>query len=341
VPHSLLLSPRTCVALVICSLTWLTTPASAERTHTVRSGQSLAALAKRYGVAVSQLAAHNGVARDAGLREGQTLAIPEPSIVYVARGDTLARIARDKNVDATELAVRNRLKPRAPLRTGQRLILPGYDDAGEPDEARKRWGVPRQRGTATLHRIWSKQTRRIRLLDARGRPRAEATRQLRELLRPRDSRRRKDPHPRLLRLLAQVSDHFGGRPIHVISGVRTPGGYTRETSRHVAGEAIDLRIPGVPLSALRDYCQRFERSGCGYYPNSHFVHIDVRRKSARWTDWSRPGQGPMLREPGEPSTAPSTASADASAPEIRDESALPDQPAAEDDGLPALDDEDL
>ena len=84
-------------------------------------------------------------------------------------------------------------------------------------------------------------------------------------------------------LLAEVSDHFGGRQIHVISGYRLAGGDTKPTSRHVSGDAIDFRIPGVPLTELRDYCANFSRVGVGYYPKSGFVHLDVRKRNARWT----------------------------------------------------------
>ena len=117
---------------------------------------------------------------------------------------------------------------------------------------------------------------------------------------PRGSRTGKEPHPRLIRLLAQVSDHFGGRQVDVISGYRKPGGYTKDTSRHVAGQAIDFRIPGVPLTELRDYCSKLDHVGVGYYPRSQFVHMDVRVTAARWTDYSGPGEAPQFARKGEP-----------------------------------------
>ncbi|MGB1700953.1 MAG: DUF882 domain-containing protein, partial [Nannocystaceae bacterium] len=55
--------------------------------------------------------------------------------------------------------------------------------------------------------------------------------------------------------------------------------------------AIDLRIEGVPNRVLRDTIQRsFEGVGVGYYPNSSFVHIDIRPRAAQWIDFSGPGQ---------------------------------------------------
>jgi hypothetical protein len=104
----------------------------------------------------------------------------------------------------------------------------------------------------------------------------------------------------LIELLAHVSDHFGGRTIHLISGFRSPGGYTRETSRHVSGHAVDIRVEGVPNSVLRDYVRTFGRVGVGFYPRSRFVHLDVRDRDAYWVDWSRPGEAPRYQRRGEP-----------------------------------------
>ena len=52
--------------------------------------------------------------------------------------------------------------------------------------------------------------------EMRAYPRGE----MRDFLRPRESGKRKLPKARLLSLIAQVSDHFGGRRLDVVSGVR-------------------------------------------------------------------------------------------------------------------------
>jgi uncharacterized protein YcbK (DUF882 family) len=41
------------------------------------------------------------------------------------------------------------------------------------------------------------------------------------------------------------------------------------------GEAIDIRIPGVSTSQLRNIALSLHRGGVGYYPESRFVHVDV------------------------------------------------------------------
>jgi uncharacterized protein YcbK (DUF882 family) len=78
--------------------------------------------------------------------------------------------------------------------------------------------------------------------------------------------------------------------IDIVCGYRTPWSneFLRRTtvgvaqhSLHMQGEAIDIRIPGVPTAKLRDVALTLHRGGVGYYPESHFVHVDVGRVR-RW-----------------------------------------------------------
>lgn len=98
--------------------------------------------------------------------------------------------------------------------------------------------------------------------------------------------------PRLLDLLTQLSSRLGAsQPFEVISGYRSPktnaklhakssGVATR--SLHMQGKAIDVRLPGVPLTRLRDTALALQAGGVGYYPKSNFVHVDVGRVR-RWS----------------------------------------------------------
>ncbi len=84
-----------------------------------------------------------------------------------------------------------------------------------------------------------------------------------------------------------------GRPdaeIDIICGYRTPwsNDFLRRTTQgvashslHMQGEAIDIRMPGVSTSKLRDVALTLHRGGVGYYPGSRFVHVDVGRVR-RW-----------------------------------------------------------
>lgn len=256
--------------------------------YRVRSGDTLTRIARRYGVRVENLAAANRISQDSTLRLGQVLLIPESGVIYVQPGDTIGGLARTYHTTIDELLEVNNLKRTSIIRIGQELILPGH----EPVKDGRKWGRPKQRGLVHASRIGGA-SMQMRLLDASGQPRAEARRRLSVLMQHRQTGAKKLPDARLLRVLTRVSDHFGGRRILIISGYRKPGGYTRDTSRHTAGQALDIRIPGVPNTALRDYCRNLSRTGCGYYPRSTFVHIDVRQRSAYWVDWSRPGEAPV------------------------------------------------
>jgi uncharacterized protein YcbK (DUF882 family) len=41
--------------------------------------------------------------------------------------------------------------------------------------------------------------------------------------------------------------------------------------------AVDLRVPGRPLSRLRAAALALAGGGVGYYPESDFIHLDVGR----------------------------------------------------------------
>jgi uncharacterized protein YcbK (DUF882 family) len=324
---------KSCAAGLLCCVLWHASSAiaHADREHTVGKGQTLSRIAAQYGVSAAALAAANGLERSGAIRPGQVLVVPPRGVVYASPGDSLASIAHRHEVSADDLAHANHLIPGTPLRLGQRLLLPGEESANEQRAAEQRWGGPRHPGLVSLYRVWSEESQRVRLLDERGRVRRTALTELTHLLRPRSANKKdksagKEPHPRLLRLLAQVSDHFGGRPIHIISGYRQPGGYTKTTSRHVAAQAIDFRIPGVPLEALRDYCAKLDHVGVGFYPRTQFVHLDVRRDSARWTDYSGAGEAP-LREPK------------AASEQRNPDSSASDEPDAADDGQPPIDEQ--
>jgi uncharacterized protein YcbK (DUF882 family) len=92
---------------------------------------------------------------------------------------------------------------------------------------------------------------------------------------------------RLVDLLAALRGVLEtGEPFHVISGYRSPatnawlahttGGVSRR-SLHVEGMAIDIRVPGRSLRALRDAAVSLGGGGVGFYPASEFVHVDVGR----------------------------------------------------------------
>ena len=97
-------------------------------TYTVKSGDTLYALANKYNTTVNAIATLNNLSSN-NLSIGQTLKIPistqtpTESTYIVKSGDTLYSIARKYNTTVSELISRNNLKT-SNLKIGQELIIP-------------------------------------------------------------------------------------------------------------------------------------------------------------------------------------------------------------------------
>ncbi|MEJ2515495.1 MAG: LysM peptidoglycan-binding domain-containing protein [Gammaproteobacteria bacterium] len=115
-------------------------PGRSKRTHTVRSGESLWTISRRYGVGVRELAAWNGMAPGDTLSVGRELVIwsrsSAPAATTLAddtrvrkvrytvrRGDSLSRIATNFRVTVTQLKDWNNLHDQRYLQPGQRLVM--------------------------------------------------------------------------------------------------------------------------------------------------------------------------------------------------------------------------
>ena len=78
----------------------------------------------------------------------------------------------------------------------------------------------------------------------------------------------------------------GKHAFNVISGYRSPksnallnkttSGVAKK-SLHMQGKAIDIRLPGRDLSALRKAALDLQTGGVGYYSKSDFIHVDTGR----------------------------------------------------------------
>jgi uncharacterized protein YcbK (DUF882 family) len=244
----------------------------------------------------------------------------------VQRGHTIEAIAHRYHVTAKAILDANHLKDAKHLKPGQTLIIPGVDgpkkrgekaekaeraERGEKAEKPSERGAtrastaalevppePRGRGDGdTVHAVRLGEEFRIRVKDAHGHIPPSAMKAFERMMRQGNGAHAVDP--RLVALVGIVSSHFGGKPIEVVSGYRayTPTQYTAH-SNHNLGKALDFRIRGVNNEALRDFCRTLRSAGCGYYPNSTFVHLDVRDTKAFWTDWSHPGEPPKYDKPG-------------------------------------------
>jgi membrane-bound lytic murein transglycosylase D len=110
------------------------------RPHLVEPKQTLASIARRYGVSAASLRLANGLGPKSRIVPGSTLLVPPAGIrapgdnpvrglassksIRTRRGDTLSRVARRFGVSLETLAAANGLSPKSRLHRGQRLHLP-------------------------------------------------------------------------------------------------------------------------------------------------------------------------------------------------------------------------
>jgi peptidoglycan lytic transglycosylase D len=122
-----------------------------ERRHRVRSGETLTAIAARYGVSADSLAELNGMRSTSKLRAGRSLLVPPAQALTVAaaaalptvaptptteaaeaaaanvyvvrRGDSIAQISRKTGLSEAELLKNNRLKNPNYIYEGQKLVI--------------------------------------------------------------------------------------------------------------------------------------------------------------------------------------------------------------------------
>jgi uncharacterized protein YcbK (DUF882 family) len=137
---------------------------------------------------------------------------------------------------------------------------------------------------------------RIRVFpfQADGSPDPQAVAEMERLFRDKGSDSVHVLHPRLVKLLYKVADHFNARQITLISGYRAPV-EGEGSGNHGKGKAADIMIPGVSLPGLAWVARKLGHVGVGIYPTSGFVHLDVRDgPSYFWSDRSGPGQSSCL-----------------------------------------------
>ncbi|MEO0455502.1 MAG: D-Ala-D-Ala carboxypeptidase family metallohydrolase [Cyanobacteria bacterium P01_A01_bin.114] len=92
---------------------------------------------------------------------------------------------------------------------------------------------------------------------------------------------------RIAKVMEDVRDKLGGRPIKINSWYRDPttnrrvGGASR--SRHLVGDAVDFVAPGIHPYSVYDRLNRWWGSRGGLASATVFTHIDARGYYARWS----------------------------------------------------------
>jgi uncharacterized protein YcbK (DUF882 family) len=267
----------------------------------------------------------------------------------IGRGHTIEAIAHRYHVTVKSIIDANHLKDPRHLKIGETLTIPGVSPPGAKTKpgigvkgsAAKGGANPtfamRAKTPGVIHatRLATNEEFVVRVSSRRGHVSPTALSSFEKMMRSGGGLTH-PPDPRLVELLGTVSNHFGSRRLEIISGFRpyTATQYTAH-SNHNIGHAMDFRVVGVPNEVLRDYCRTLHNVGVGYYPNSTFVHLDVRTSPSFWIDYSRPGEPPrynsadvdadegtsdvseeQLRSPDQPRSPESSAPAEAPLPQM-------------------------
>lgn len=297
-----------------------------ETVHRVSKGQTLSEIALRYHVTVRALERANGLRSGRLIRAGQRLQVPSPPQAKTAaksattaqpkvetktpsKADTKPALKADAKL--APAPTKAEAKPAAPAKIAQKTaakpqtVLATVATGSRKATSLEDWKTYRKpapkpgyvvlRGTAGAYSGFAI------LKGDRLSPRAYA--EFRRVLASWRTGKQVDISERLVRLLVKISDTFGGRPLRIVGGYREHS-YAKD-SKHCLGHAVDFAVEGVPNTALRDFLRTQARVGVGYYPNSSFVHLDVRKQNAYWIDHAGPGQPPSYwRRPVAPPVNP-------------------------------------
>jgi uncharacterized protein YcbK (DUF882 family) len=114
---------------------------------------------------------------------------------------------------------------------------------------------------------------------------SETINEINHVLRDRRTDEATDMDPKLLDLLFDSAQKIEARdPFYIVSAYRSPKTNARlrlrrkgvaKNSQHIYGKAADFYIPGRNLSYVRKAALSLHCGGVGYYPSSHFIHVDT------------------------------------------------------------------
>jgi uncharacterized protein YcbK (DUF882 family)/LysM repeat protein len=260
-------------------------PALADVTHVIGRGHTIEQIAHRYHVSVKAIMDANHLKDTKHLKPGDTLIIPgvtAPEKKHAGKGDAKKDDAKKPVAPGPPGKGDHKGETPNAIAPGPRAHGPSFEEKPkEPD---------------VVHFVRFGEELDIRVKDKRGKIPPPALKSFQKALRSGNAMHAIDP--RLVALVGMVSNHFGGRKLEIISGYRpyTPTQHNKH-SNHNLGKAIDFRVEGVPNEVLRDFCKGLRNVGVGYYPNSYFVHLDVRESPAFWIDYSKAGEAPRYDKP--------------------------------------------
>lgn len=276
-------------ALLLAFSLWTSTAhAGGPRVHVVYSGQTLGMIAKRYNVSIDAICTANDISRRDPIKPKQRLVIPDRSDKTGEKAKAAAKPSHDDSKKAPDASRKRADKAGSGDSKNTKRKSATVDDSSWKKYRRpaRRPGYVTLRGTSGRWQGYA--------IVKGGKISGRGRQGFRKVLASWRTGETADIDARLIHLVSRVSDEFGGRPIRVVSGFRRKS-HSRE-SRHKHGRAIDFAVEGVPNAALRDYLRTLDNVGVGYYPNSSFVHLDVRSRDAFWVDDAGPGESPRYRK---------------------------------------------
>lgn len=128
----------------------------------------------------------------------------------------------------------------------------------------------------------------IRLVGKPGKPDAESLAKLKHLMRSFPIEKEGPFDPELVPIMASIAQQTN-EAIEIVSGYRLPK-HRWDRNYHVRGQAVDIRVRGVPVWKLLRMVKKLGVKGVGYYPTSGFVHVDTRDEPYSWVDYTGPSK---------------------------------------------------
>ena len=270
--------------------------------HEIKQGETLGEIALKHGVGLEDLMAANQLDNPDKIFFGQKLMIPKNPksgvrtkhgvTVRIPKGFSLSRIAAAYGVPIKTIIRANKLTNPDRIREGQKLLIPGAKRIIELVPP-----PPCLKDPITFYRVRTDDTLELSVSYCNGKPFKDNMAKLSKLTESIKRPSKLNLNPRLARMLQRVSDRYPGKRIEIISGQRKRRQHGHE-SYHNKGRALDFRVEGVSNYKLTQFLRRFDKVGVGYYPNSVFIHMDVRNKKAYWIDYSAPGEKAIYARKG-------------------------------------------
>lgn len=262
--------------------------------YEVKNGDTLGDIALSHGFALVDIMEANGIDNADTIFAGQKLHFPiDPKhgrltkkgvLLKVPEGFNLTRIAAAYEIRAQELVTANRITNPNHIRVGQELLIPGAKFVVKLVPP-----PPCYKDPVSLYRVRNDDSRSVSLCFCDGTTNPEGVEVLSDISGPIGEENDKLLRPRLVALVQKIAENFPGHRIEIISGYRSKKQKGVE-SNHNKGRALDFRVAGISNKKLTTFLRSLGNVGVGYYPNSVFVHLDIREIPGYWVDYSRPGE---------------------------------------------------